>query len=435
MSIVSQLCDYPAVKAYLFELKNKGVSFGIDRMRVLAGRLKHPECAYPIIHVAGTNGKGSTAAMIEAVLRKSGLKTGLFSSPHLVRQGERIQVNREILDEEEIVQYTRKLCVIAEEIEADDPNMHPSFFEFMTAIGMLHFERSRVDVAIFEVGLGGRLDATNVVTPEISVITSIGLDHCEILGYSLEKIAVEKAGVIKEGRPVVIGCLSKESEKVILEIASQRSAPVLSVREIFGDDVTKYPETNLSGGFQRMNAATATVVCQSLKSRFGLSDVLIQGSLKEIQWEGRWQEVKVGGSSLILDVSHNPDGAIGLNENLAHFVCDRGYRPKVVVGVLGKARARALLTVICQYASEVILVVPDLPRASSFEELEEEIPDDFKGKVSRSSLEEIFPSPNVFTVGSPTETVIITGSIYLIGNAMERMKYSQPVDQSMLQDW
>ncbi|HEX2099298.1 MAG TPA: bifunctional folylpolyglutamate synthase/dihydrofolate synthase, partial [Candidatus Synoicihabitans sp.] len=155
--------EYAAVQDYLFSLKARGVKFGIDRMRTFAAALGHPERKLPIIHVAGTNGKGSTAAMLDAILHAAGLRTGLYTSPHLVRLGERVQVERRALSETEIVAYTGELRPIAEQVARHDPDEHPSFFEFMTAMAFLQFARARCQVGIVEVGLGGRLDATNVV--------------------------------------------------------------------------------------------------------------------------------------------------------------------------------------------------------------------------------------------------------------------------------
>jgi dihydrofolate synthase/folylpolyglutamate synthase len=182
---IGSTASYGAVQDYLFSLKARGLKFGIDRMRLLAEALGHPERAAPCIHVAGTNGKGSVSAMLDAIFRAAGWRTGLYTSPHLVRLGERVQVNRRMLSEEEILAWTRELRVVAARVaEAGGDDDHASFFEFMTAMAFLQFARERCDLNIVEVGLGGRLDATNIVDPVVSVITSIGLDHCEMLGKS-----------------------------------------------------------------------------------------------------------------------------------------------------------------------------------------------------------------------------------------------------------
>src|SRR5580704_5435675 len=207
------LAGYAAVQDYLFGLKTAGVKFGVDRMRILSDPIGHPERAVPCVHVAGTNGKGSVSAMVESILRASGKRTGLYTSPHLVRLGERVQVDRRLLSEDEITAFVSELQPAADLIASrgglDD---RPSFFEFMTAMAFLQFARKRCDISVIEVGLGGRLDATNIVDPEVSVVTSIGMDHCDMLGNTLESIASEKAGIIKPGRPVVIGRMPPEAE-------------------------------------------------------------------------------------------------------------------------------------------------------------------------------------------------------------------------------
>ena len=246
------LAGYAAVQDYLFGLKAGGVKFGVDRMKVLSQRLGHPERAVPCAHIAGTNGKGSVSAMLESILRRAGQRTGLYTSPHLVRLGERVQVDRVMLSEAEIIAFVRELQPVAEAIAREgEPGDGPTFFEFMTAMAFLQFARRKCGVSVIEVGLGGRLDATNVVEPEVSVITSIGMDHCEMLGNTLGAIAGEKAGVIKDGRPVVVGRVPPEAEAVIRSIAASRGARVVSVREEFGEDISRYPRTNLEGDYQR----------------------------------------------------------------------------------------------------------------------------------------------------------------------------------------
>ena len=204
--------EYTAVTEFLYGLKPAGGKYGIERMRRLAAELGHPERSLPVVHVAGTNGKGSVAAMLDAILHGAGWRTGLYTSPHLVNLGERVQVDRRMLTLPELLAYTRELVPVAARIEHAQPDERPSFFEYVTAMAFLEFTRRRCDIGVIETGLGGRLDATNIVDPEVSVITSIGLDHCEYLGDGLPAIAREKAGIIKPGRPVVIGRMPAEAE-------------------------------------------------------------------------------------------------------------------------------------------------------------------------------------------------------------------------------
>lgn len=413
---------FSAVADYLGNLKAGGSKLGLDRMRLLADELGHPEKALPVVHVAGTNGKGSVSAMIEAILRAAGWRVGLFTSPHLVYLGERVQVNRQPLSEAEIVDYARELDAVADRIAAHvGAEDRPSFFEYLMAMGFLQFGRQRCDIAVVEVGLGGEFDATNIVQPEVSVITSIGLDHCEWLGATIGDIARAKAGIIKPERPVVIGRMPAAAEQVIRTRAAERDAPVMSVQEIYGDNVALYPETNLAGDYQRWNAASATLAVRALESRWKITDEAIAHGLWNVAWPGRWQRTSIGGRLAILDASHNAEGATVLDSNLARLATETGRAPVVIVGALGVERAKPLMETICRHAREVCLVVPAQPRASSHAELAALVPADFRGRVVRTNVAELFPGGDVCTAGGTGDVVVVTGSIYLIGEAMARL--------------
>ena len=427
--------DYPSVQEYLFSLKAQGPKFGIDRMRALVAALGHPELAVPTIHVAGTNGKGSVAAMLEAMFHAAGWRTGLYTSPHLVRLGERVQVDRQILTEAEIVAYVRELAPVAAQLAAANSDEHPSFFEFMTAMAFWQFQRRQCDIGIVEVGMGGRLDATNVVSPQVAVITSIGLDHCDMLGDSLEAIAAEKAGIIKQGCPVVIGRLPAPAERVIREIAAAQQAPVHSVREMFGEDIAGYPQTNLEGDYQRWNAGTALLTARVLGRSRSFDEVSAVEGLRHVSWPGRWQRALIGCRPVIFDASHNPEGAEVLDANLRRLVAELGRPPVVVTGVLGAARARPLLETICRYARAVYLVIPAQSRACSYEELAALVPAAFGGPVIRSTVAELFPAPGVCQAGSPDEMVVVTGSIYLLGEVLASVEPSRGAIEGRLQDF
>lgn len=432
----ARFADYQAVTDYLFALKSGGLKFGVDRMAALSRELGHPERAYPVVHIAGTNGKGSVSAMMERVLRAAGCRTGLYTSPHLVKLGERVQVDRQLLTESEIVAYVNELQPLAEKLGAIAADDHPSFFEFMTAMAFLQFQRRAVDVAVIEVGLGGRLDATNIVQPDVTAITSIGFDHMEQLGDTLAKIAAEKAGIIKPGVPVVMGRVPPEAEAVIRHVARERGAPLQSVREIFGEDLAGYPATSLEGDYQRWNAATATLLARLLRGRFPqLDDATIARGLLDTHWPGRWERTRIGGRELILDASHNPEGAETLERNLRRLVGQTGRRPVVVTGVLGEFRARALLEVICRYAKEVHLLPPHQARACTYEELESYLPRGVGVPVHRATLEGVFPSPGHCAVGGPDDIVVVTGSIYLLGEVFTWLQPQRGAGEGALQDF
>ena len=359
--------NYPQARDFLFSLRNKGSTYGIDRMDAFVRALGRPDEDYPIVHIAGTNGKGSTAAMLECLFRSAGYRTGLFTSPHLLFLGERIQVDRVPLSEESITELTAELNLQAAAMAGQDEDIHPTFFEFMTAMAMVCFSVQAVDIAFFETGLGGRKDATNVVDPLLSVITSIGLDHVSILGDTVEKIAREKAGIIKPTRPVVLGRVPRAARKVICRIARERGAEVFSVEDCFGEEVENYPTTNLHGAFQRWNAATAVTVCQVAEKRFPRIAANPAAALHRVDWPGRWQKISLPcGRVLILDATHNSEGCHYLEENLALLERESGQKPWIVAGTLGDFRARFLVPAVQRHARGLYLLEPRQPRAASF---------------------------------------------------------------------
>jgi len=434
LAVLQALQDYETTKTYLCGIKIRGVRLGIDRMRLLAAALGNPERSYPCIHVAGTNGKGSVSAMLESIFRAAGWRTGLYTSPHLVRLGERMQVDRVPMSDDEIVAYARELQVHADALAARDIEDHPSFFEFMTGAAFLHFARKRVDIAMVEVGLGGRFDATNIVEPEIAVITSIGLDHCELLGDTLAKIAYEKAGIIKPGRPVVVGRMPPEALDEIARVAAERDAPLYSVEREYGSDLSHYPTPNLEGDYQRWNAATAALVARLMPERWRLTPEVVARGLGSVSWPGRWQRIRVGETPVILDATHNPEGAEQLDSNLAKLVAETGRAAVVVTGATGERRATAVLAAVARHAREIHLIVPHQERAMPYEVLERCVPAGFRGVVRRATLAEVFPKPDRCAVGGPGDTVVVTGSLYLLGEVLERLDPAHPTE-SKLQDW
>ena len=437
MNPIAPAADYAAVQDYLFSLKVQGVKFGVDRMRLFAAELGHPERAAPCVHVAGTNGKGSVSAMLESIFRAAGWRTGLYTSPHLVRLGERVQVDRRLLSEHEIIAFAAELRPVAERLAArggaDDG---PSFFEFMTAMAFLQFARQRCDVSIIEVGLGGRLDATNIVDPELSVITSIGLEHCEFLGDTLELIAGEKAGIIKPGRPVVLGRMPLAAEAVIRAIAAERGSPVVTVAEKFGEDLARYPATNLEGDYQRWNAATATLAARLLPARWRLTD---EGD-RARPAPGRLARALAAGADR--RPADDPRCVAQSRGRPRYWtpiwrgcVAETGRAPVVVTGVLGAVRARPLLEVICRHARELHLVVPQQARACSYTELEALLPATFRGRVVRATVEGLFPAADICTAGGADDVVVVTGSIYLLGEVMARLEPQRGPGEGRLQDF
>jgi dihydrofolate synthase/folylpolyglutamate synthase len=343
------------------------------------------------------------------------------------------------LSEAEIAAYVAELEPVAERLARSGSGEAPSFFEFMTAMAFLQFARRACDAAVIEVGLGGRLDATNILAPEVCVITSIGLDHCELLGDTVAKIAAEKAGIIKPGVPVVMGRVPPEAEAVIRAIAAGRGAPVTSVREVFGENREAYPKSALEGDYQRWNAATATLAARAVAARFGLTEAHITTGLANVSWPGRWQRARLAdGRLIVLDASHNPEGAEVLDGLLARLVAETGRRPVVVAGVLGTARALPLLAAVGRHASEVHLARPQQARASTFEELEALVPAEFfaaGGRMARGTVESLFPRAGVCAAGGPDDVLVVTGSIYLLGEVLARLEPERGENERRLQDF
>src|SRR5579871_2772595 len=338
--------------------------FDLAHMRILLKALGHPERKFPSVLIAGTNGKGSTAATLAAILRASELKTGLYTSPHLVRINERIRVNGEEIRDARFAELQGAIDRVAERLVADGAlPWHPSFFEMMTAIAFLHFAREKVDIAVLEVGMGGRLDATNVVEPLVSVITDISLDHQKFLGDTVGQIAREKVGIIRRGGVVVTLPQLAEANDVIgntildLEAvgvsAVQYVPPVSpgsteylvpsSEKESEKAPRYRYPlqvlgkeilvETPLTGRHQLRNVALAIAAAEELgkKALSGITPASIERGIRETRWPGRFEVVPSNGSwpEIVLDVAHNPAGAWALRSALSERYGDQIGRAHV----------------------------------------------------------------------------------------------------------
>lgn len=421
MAAFQKACDF------LYSLKQRGSKYGIERMRRFMQQLGQPQENLACIHVAGTNGKGSTCAMLEAIYRANGYKTGLYSSPHLVYLGERIQINREAISEAKILEYCERLKSAAQEISHDDPDQHPSFFEFMTAMALLYFAEQKVDIALIETGLGGRLDATNILMPQLSVITSIGLDHTEILGDSIAAIAREKAGIIKAGVPVVIGALPAEANIVMREVAAQQQAPL----QALSPRLAEFPSTNLAGSFQAWNAALALLAVQTMQGRWKIEPHLAKSALRSVQWKGRWDRRRIADYELILDATHNAQGARHLEENLQALLVDEGIRPIIIAASSQKDRAESLMRTIAPYAKAIHLIQLEQEGSASRQFLRHCLQaNEVTCPVLDAQLDKLFPKIGHCSLAKPQACILVTGSIYLVGAVLE--KFEQATIESAL---
>ena len=410
---------------YLYCLRNQGSSFGIERMELLLEQLGSDLLSFPVIHVAGTNGKGSTCAMLDAIYRANGYKVGLFSSPHLVELGERVRINGKILSEEKLFRHIERLRPIAEEIEKDRPGMHPSFFEMITAVAFCEFAEAKVDIAVLETGLGGRLDSTNVVSPEISVITTISLDHCHILGNTIEEIAGEKAGIIKKKCPVLTGWLPNSANEVVRKVAIDKESIFYTMADVSTEGL---PQTNLIGEHQRRNAALAKRVTEILFEKFPVNDKKGVLALKNVSLAGRWQIVQHK-PMIILDACHNQEGAETLRQQLQKLPGNK--KLTVWFGSLGEERAKEILSVITLFADEITFFQPNQPRACTFDTLFSLVDSSFNGRVEKGIVSRI---EDYIKNLESNQILLVTGSIYLLGEFLEIVKKGQNLSGSSLQD-
>jgi dihydrofolate synthase/folylpolyglutamate synthase len=414
---------------FLYKLRFFGAKFGLENTLKLAGQAGSPQHRLRFIHVAGTNGKGSTCAMLDSIYRKAGLRVGLFTSPHLVAFGERIQVNREPVSEAQIIRLVGEMRAMLDEpiwhasestpgqgVESKEPYWgHPTFFEVVTVMAVKYFEEQHCDLVVWETGLGGRLDATNIVTPLASVITNVQYDHQQWLGDTLEKIASEKAGIIKPGIPVLTAAQAPEALEVIRQTAESQKAPLSIVApEELDAPGLKAVRLALRGDHQRLNAALAVRTVRQLQTLLPVSESDIISGLEDVDWPGRFQlERTTEGRMFLLDGAHNCAGVETLRAALLKYFPQT--RPALILGILKDKDWRSMCRVLAPLASRVLLVPVHSERSASTEDM-------------RAVCEEANPQaavqlcPDLRAALERTDSepfVGICGSLYLIGEAME----------------
>ncbi len=302
--------EFNSLLEYLYALERRGIKVGLEHTQELLKVCGNPQDNYQSIHIAGTNGKGSTSAMLASILIEAGYKVGLYTSPHLIRFNERIRVNGIPISDNSIVEFVSRYKPTIENIQS-------TFFEATTAMAFEYFSQEKIDIAVIETGLGGRLDSTNVLNPKVTIITSITIDHTEILGKDLKTIAFEKGGIIKNGTPLVLSSQSNAVKEVILEIAknknskiiycSQRNIKNISVSEIgtsFNWNGIDY-NTNLIGQHQAYNAILTIEAVKLISNK--IDDKSISDGLKKVKWPGRLQKLH-GTLPIFYDVAHNSHG-------------------------------------------------------------------------------------------------------------------------------
>ncbi|MBL0129967.1 MAG: bifunctional folylpolyglutamate synthase/dihydrofolate synthase [Chitinophagaceae bacterium] len=391
----------------------------------LCKALDNPQHNFKSIHIAGTNGKGSVSHMLAAILQTAGYKTGLYTSPHLKDFRERIKINGEMIPEDFVISFTKKIMPLIEEIE-------PSFFEITVAMAFDYFADQKIDIAVIETGLGGRLDSTNIITPELSIITNIGLDHMNLLGDSLEKIALEKAGIIKEGVPVIIGEVLPETEVVFKPVALERNAAltiashtrqvrdwhwekhelIVEVADEHHPDHKIY-HLDLPGIYQTKNLLTVLECCSKLQEQgWVMDEKIIQQGLKKTKkltgLHGRWEIIHTS-PKVILDVAHNADG---IRQLVLQSEVTEHNQLHIVLGMVKDKEIETVLALLPSNA-RYYFTKAQIPRALPETELKE--------KAALLNLKgDSFPEVNralhnAMQQAHPDDLIIVCGSIFLVG--------------------
>ena len=396
---------YAGAIEYLQGLRIFAANFGLEHTRRLAALAGDPQRRLRFIHVAGTNGKGSTCAMLEAIYRAAGLRVGLFTSPHLVSFRERIQVNRELIPEADLARLTQDL----REKNGEEPM---TLFEFTTVLALAWFAEQRCDLVIWETGLGGRLDATNIVTPLASVITQIGFDHEQWLGDTHAKIAGEKAGIIKPGVPVFTATEDEEARAVIATVARQNGAPLTWV-ETGAADRLPFPVA-LIGGHQRLNAALALATVNGLQSTIPVSVDARRTGLATVEWAGRLQVLNLmNGTQILLDGAHNAAGATVLRAALEQEFA--GRRPTLIFGSLADKKWLAICDILAPLAERILTV----PVASARTADPAELAAAFRSRQPAAEVRACRTLVAALNACDKASFVVITGSLYLVGEALD----------------
>ncbi|RMH36101.1 MAG: bifunctional folylpolyglutamate synthase/dihydrofolate synthase [Nitrospirae bacterium] len=417
---------------FLYNLERYGIRFGLDVIAALLAKLENPHHRYPTLHIGGTNGKGSCAAMAAAILQAAGYRVGLYTSPHMYDFRERIRVQGEAISEEHVIELTKRIRDVCQ-------GLSPTFFEWTTAMALTAFADCQVDVAVIEVGMGGRLDATNVISPLATLITNIAFDHERFLGNTLSAIAYEKAGIVKPAVPTIVGAMPTEASEVIRRCAAERRSPWYQFGVDFHiqhqdqrrfayqglDRTYENLSCALEGRHQALNAACALALLEA-GARQGLSitESAIRTGLSRVQWPGRL-EVWRTAPLLLVDGAHNPDAAQTLVAYLTRVLVRRPCsRLILVVGMMRDKDHAGFLKLLTPLAHSLILTQAHLPRAATPQELANCLPEDRRHV-------ELYPNPLEALLAAerranPSDVICVTGSLILIGELGVALRRAAP---------
>lgn len=428
---------YPETIEFLYGIRLFGQKLGLETMQYLLRQMNNPQDSLRFIHIAGTNGKGSVAAMVHAVLSQAGYKTGLYTSPHLVSFCERFQVNGKPIAESDVVRLVEEIKPLLEKVGAHPEVRAPTFFEAVTAMALQYFHEQQIDVVVWETGLGGRLDATNVVTPLVSVITNIAFDHTQYLGETLAQIATEKCGIIKPGVPVVTASVVEEARQVIERTATARGCRITMI----GQDVraTRLSEDEqcqrvelagarhdygpltipLLGAHQTINCATAVAALEA--SGLAVTPKQVHEGVMQTAWPGRFQIVNHN-PTVVLDGAHNAAAAERLAATLReHFA---GRKLTLILGVLRDKNYDQMCQVLAPLATRVLCVPVNSERTSDPDQLARwcnAANQPAQITVARDLVEAYAQARK-----ENAEVIVIAGSLFLVGEALDRLGFVHP---------
>lgn len=418
LSVGSDEASYHEAITFLYSLERFGILLGLDNIRLLLQKLGNPQYRFPVVHVAGSNGKGSTASFITGILREAGLKTALYTSPHLNDFRERIRLNGALVTKEAIVTSTEKVRKLY------DPE-RTTFFEFTTAVAFDCIAQEKPDVAVIEVGLGGRLDATNTVQPLVTVITDISREHEDYLGTGLAAIAREKAGIIKKGIPLVTGASRKEARTVILQAAQDLRAPVKEFGRDFkgmrtGEKRFAYNSRSLTledltptmaGSYQIKNASLAIAAIEELKAQgYPITEKAIRAGISGTGFPGRFELLRKE-PDVVIDGAHTVEGMRLLKSTVRRMF--PGKRPLLLLGMLGDKDFEKLAAIIVPLGKKAVCVKPQGDRALDPERLAEEVRKLGIPATTAPSVEEGFS--RLMEEASRDDLILAAGSLYMIG--------------------
>ena len=380
------------------------MKFGLENMTRLTEALGHPERTFRSVHVAGTNGKGSVTAMLETALRFAGHRSARYTSPHLERLAERFVLHGRMAETEALTAAVAEVRRRVEQLQAATASFAPTFFECATAAAFVLFRSAEVDIAVLETGLGGRLDATNVVTPVATAITSIDFDHQALLGDTLASIALEKAGIIKPRVPVVIGRLPPEARVVIARVAAERAAPLIERSPLEG------VRPRLPGRHQADNAAVAAALAAVLHDRgVDLPERHVRRAIEEVDWPARLERIDSGGHEILLDAAHNPAGA----RAVADYLEEISWTGAVLVfGAMADKDGEGMLAALSPAVSHIVCTTAPGARAAVAENLAA-----IARGIHRPDAVHVEPDPAaaVGVARGLGTRIVIAGSMFLVG--------------------